>query len=109
MRYIGGQYTQGDFMNKANDPNHQDDYLWKVAKKRVALRKSFYYYVVVNLFLWLVWFATTKNYTAEFPWPLYPTLGWGLAVAIQYFNICFAATKDPVTTEYEKLKQKEKR
>ena len=96
-------------MNGQNDSTNQDEYLWKIAKKRVAFRRNLYNYIVVNAFLWLIWYFTTTNHTAEFPWPLYPMIGWGLAIALQYYKTYSTGTQDPITAEYEKLKDKLKK
>lgn len=89
-----------------------DKQLWRMAKKRVAFRRSLYLYILVNAFLWLIWFSTnisrSKIETWDFPWPLYPMLGWGIGLVIQYFGAYSTTSKDAVTIEYEKLKREEK-
>jgi hypothetical protein len=85
----------------------KDEQLWAVAKKRAAFKKSAFTYVVVNIFLWIVWAVTTRggNY-GTIPWPIWPTLGWGVGLAFQYFD-AYNKTGDTLAEkEYEKLKQK---
>ena len=36
--------------------NDRDETLWAIAKKRVAFKKSFLTYSIINTFLWSIWF-----------------------------------------------------
>jgi hypothetical protein len=60
-----------------------DEELRAQAKKRVEVKRGFYshlgVYIPVNLLLIGIW-ATTG---ADYFWPIWPILGWGVAVAIQ--------------------------
>jgi len=76
--------------------------LWRIATKRAAFKKHFAVYVITNAFLWAIWFFTNRN---GYPWPIWPTLGWGLGVAINYANAYLFSGKSLVNKEYEALKK----
>ena len=85
-------------------PEMKDQMLWKMAKKRAGFKWSFLMYVLVNLMLIGIWYFTSgeENYF----WPIWPMLGWGLGVAIQYFEAYHGNQFFSVQNEYEKLKNK---
>ena len=59
----------------------------KIAKKRVAEKKGFYYHLVtfplVNAFL----FGINMLTSPEFFWFLFPLMGWGIGLVIHYFTV----------------------
>jgi 2TM domain-containing protein len=66
----------------SRDVRRVDDDLLPVRPHRAAdllMRAHAATYVLVNLFLIGVWAATGAGYF----WPIWPIMGWGLAVAIQ--------------------------
>lgn len=85
-----------------NNQQH-DEQLWKIAKRRAAFKRSFAVYFFVNTFLVLIWFFTTGIHS--YFWPVWPMLGMGIVIALQYFaaynNRPFASADQ----EYEKLKK----
>lgn len=95
--------------------------LWKMAKKRVAFRRHLFTYIVVNGFLWVLWFFGTMGdqippqdqpnwkYHPGFPWPLWPMLGWGIGLAFNFYSAYFDNRADAVEREYEKLKNSGKK
>ena len=85
----------------------KDEVLWSIAKKRVAFRKSFATYVIINLFLWAIWYFTNDNHSFSrnnIPWPIWSTLGWGIGIAFQYNHAYISPGQHAVEKEYEKLK-----
>ena len=84
----------------------QQDPLWKVAKKRAGFKKHLALYVIVNSFLWAMWYFTER----ETPmWPIWTTLGWGIGLAFNFVDAYFLGDKDEMTRrEYEKLKNSQK-
>lgn len=86
-----------------------DDRLWRIARKRADFRKSFYSYIAVNLFLWLLWWGTEGYKTGfnKYPWAAWVTLGWGFAIAIQYYDAYHSSHKDLAEEEFQKLKRKQ--
>ncbi|NLR61914.1 2TM domain-containing protein [Chitinophaga polysaccharea] len=85
----------------------RDERLWRIAKARARFKSHLIIYLVINLGLWAVWFLTDSNKMHGTPWPVWMSLGWGIALAFQYFN---AYHKDPygdALKEYEKLQEQQ--
>ena len=87
----------------------KDENLWRLAKKRADFKKHLYTYIIINTFLWAIWFVTMGHeemnwYTA---WPIWPTLGWGIGIAFNYFDAYHGSKADLVEKEYEKLKREQ--
>lgn len=93
------------------EQQQRDERLWRMAKKRAGFKKHLTSYVVVNLFLWGIWWFTLGQYgvsTGPVAWPAWVTLGWGLGLAFNYFDAY--GDGDLLSTtekEYQKLKEKE--
>ena len=88
----------------------RDEAIWKTAKKRINFRRSFFTYIVINIFLWGIWFFTNNDHDIDrhsFPWPVWVTLGWGIAIAFQYGDAYIFNGSDAMEKEYEKLKNKQ--
>ncbi len=92
------------------DGKERDEQLWRIARKRANFRRSFFVYIVINAFLWGVWWFTTGRNSGVrgYPWPIWVMLGWGIGIAFQYFDAYHGSKQDLEQQEYEKLK-KEKR
>lgn len=86
--------------------DQRDQDLWKQAKKRVSFRRHLAAYVIVNSFLWCMWFFTGAETDHGFPWPVFPMLGWGIGLAFDYYGAYHSPGNDAVSREYEKLKNK---
>lgn len=90
-----------------------DERLWRIAKKRASFKRSLTAYILVNLFLWAIWWLTIgreNGFTNLLnAWPIWPTLGWGLGIAFQYFDAYGDGDKQSATQrEYERLKQQQR-
>ena len=86
-----------------NDQQH-DEQLWKIAKERVAFKWSFASYFIVNSFLVGIWYFTS-NRSTHF-WPIWPILGWGIGIALQYIRAYHGNSILSIENEYNKLKNK---
>jgi 2TM domain len=89
---------------------NRDERLWKMAQKRADFKKRLFTYIVVNVFLWCIWLFTKQNSGGDYsniPWPIWPTLGWGIGIAFQYFDAYNKAGDSLADKEYEKLKNKQ--
>lgn len=89
-----------------------DERLWKIAKKRAAFKQHLSTYVLVNLFLWAIWWFTSgqHGYNRGMPWPVWPMLGWGLGLGFNYFDAYGSADKQSaIEREYDKLKREQQR
>ena len=88
----------------------RDEMLWKIAKKRAGFKASLISYVLVNGFLWILWYLTNNNHHVgidNIPWPLWSTLGWGIGIAFQYADAYIFPKSNAAEREYEKLKNKQ--
>ncbi|MGI9557331.1 MAG: 2TM domain-containing protein [Solirubrobacterales bacterium] len=70
------------------------------ALKRIKARRDFRSHVVVyalvNAALWTVWVVLGVAGEFTFPWPLFVTLGWGIAVLINAWEVY---GRRPITEE----------
>ncbi len=82
----------------------KDEALWAVAKARVGFRWSLVSYLVVNAFLVAVWFFTAGP--EHYFWPIWPILGWGLGLGLQYVNAYQVNRGTSIQREFDKLKNK---
>ena len=85
--------------------NNQEQQLWEVAKQRAAFKKSLTSYVLVNTFLVGIWYFTSGRHDGHF-WPIWPILGWGLGLGIQYVNAYHGTNIFSAEKEFENLKKK---
>ena len=85
----------------------KDDRLWRTAQRRAEFKKSVFSYIIVNTFLWGVWWFTTGRQSGfnGYPWPIWVMLGWGLGLGMQYFKAYNGDKDSLIEQEYEKLKR----
>jgi hypothetical protein len=96
-------------MNPINDP--KDELLWKQARRRVSFKRQFAGYLIVNVFLWAMYFMQGSQYDQRYsivPWPLWCTVGWGIGIAFSYYKAYHSNEPGAVEREYEKLKNEGK-
>ena len=60
---------------------------YKAAKKRVKAKKGFYTHLVIYLIVNAFLFAINMLTSPQHFWFVYPLLGWGVSVAIQFFTV----------------------
>jgi hypothetical protein len=65
-------------------------------KKKREFRNHLFVYVVVNVGLWAVWVIDGINSTWQFPWPIFPTVFWGLFVIGHAIDVYW---RDPLSEE----------
>jgi len=89
------------------DDKERDEQLWRIARKRANFRRSLFVYVVINAFLWAIWWFTTGRFSGHwgYPWPIWVMLGWGIGIAFQYFDAYQGSKQELEQQEYEKLKR----
>jgi len=87
-------------------PEGKDEVLWEIAKKRASFKSHLAVYVIVNVFLWGLWFISgnSDNNSYKYPWPIWTTLGWGIGLAFHYAGAYIFHKMDSVEREYQKLK-----
>ena len=66
-----------------------DDELRARAEARVKAREEFrihlLIYVLVNAFLWAIWFTEGPRTAA--PWPAFASLGWGIGLVAHWWTV----------------------
>ena len=95
---------------------NRDEQLWRIAKKRAGFKKQLASYIIVNGFLWAMWYLTMghseiSNMSFDgdrFPWPIWPTLGWGIGLAFSYYGAYHDNRERDTMREYQKLKERDK-
>ena len=102
-------YAPDDETEKRNIMESTDQQLWSIARKRAKFKRSFGAYSVVIPFLWIIWYITMPGEIKwnHIPWPIWPMLGWGLGLGIQYVNAYIIQVGSLEQQEYEKLKAKQ--
>jgi hypothetical protein len=96
--------------NDSNVPEGKDPQLWEIAKKRAGFKSHLYSYLIINVFLWVLWYVRNGN-TYQWntiPWPLWVTLGWGIGLAFNYVDAYIYPKVNSVEKEYDKLKNQNK-
>lgn len=79
---------------------NRDPKLWRRAKSRAGFKMHFSVYVIVIALLWVIWlFTGVKTH----PWPIWPTIGWGIAIIFDYFGAY--KFSNAAEKEYEKLRR----
>ena len=85
-----------------------DQQLWAIARSRAKFKRSLGSYSIVIPFLWVIWFLTSQDKDINrIPWPIWPMLGWGLGLGIQYLKAYVIEVGSLEQREYDKLKKGE--
>ncbi|MBC7889172.1 MAG: 2TM domain-containing protein [Ferruginibacter sp.] len=92
-------------------PEGKDPILWEIAQKRASFKNHAIVYVIVNAFLWAVWYITAgqtnQGEGGSYPWPIWTTLGWGIGIAFHYAAAYVSPKVNATEREYDKLKNKQ--
>ncbi|MBC7936981.1 MAG: 2TM domain-containing protein [Rhizobacter sp.] len=98
-------------------PEGKDPELWDTAQKRAGFKRHLTTYVIINAFLWGIWYFTGNQYNGldinkwstagKYPWPIWSTLGWGIGLSFHYAGAYIFPKSNSVEQEYEKLKNKQ--
>lgn len=91
--------------------NERELQLWKQAKKRVSFKRQLAAYLIVNGFLWILWYIGDKKETVSFytnvPWPLWCSLGWGIALIFKFVDAYVLNRPEAIEKEFQKLKDRQ--
>ncbi len=99
--------STGGTVSSSNRSETKNEQLWKIAKNRVAFKRHLVTYIIINSFLWLLWYFTDgKEEQNGIPWPLFSMLGWGIGLMFSYLKAYVFIKHDAIDKEYEKLKGK---
>jgi hypothetical protein len=90
----------------------RDPKLWKIAKKRAGFKQNLFSYLIVNLFLWGLWWlaAGQKGHNTKIPWPVWVMLAWGIGLVFNYLEAYTGGDKHSMAEdEYERLKRQQQK
>jgi|TARA_B110000914_G_scaffold38631_1_gene31965 hypothetical protein len=74
-----------------------------MAKERIAFKIHLATYIPVMTFLWVLnWFTTDDTW-----WAIWPTMGWGVGLAIHGFNAYFLNEEFLIEAEMDRIRQKQ--
>jgi hypothetical protein len=89
-------------------PEGKDPHLWEIAQRRASFKTHFLTYIIVNAFLWALWYFNNNDASgSDYPWPIWPTLGWGIGIAFHFAGAYVFQKANSIENEYEKLKNKQ--
>lgn len=90
-------------------PPDKDPHLWEIAQRRASFKTHLATYIVINLFLWGVWYFTNHQYDHNgLPWPVWSTFGWGIGLFFHFLGAYVYPKTNSVEREYEKLTRDKK-
>jgi hypothetical protein len=91
-------------------PEGKDPHLWEIAQRRASFKKHLATYIVMNLFFWALWYFNRydDHEYSNYPWPIWPMLGWGIGLAFHYMAAYVSHKENDVENEYRKLIDKQK-
>lgn len=92
--------------NHQRVPEGKDPEIWEIARKRVGFIKHAIVYVIVNVFLWGLWFFAGNEFAnsmGNYPWPIWTTLGWGIGLAFNFAGAYIFPGVNSTESEYQKL------
>ena len=87
-------------------PEGKDPELWEIAQRRASFKTHALTYLIINCFLWGLWFFNEKHHGTGYPWPIWTTLGWGVGLAFHFAGAYIFPKANSVEREYQKLKDK---
>ncbi len=90
-------------------PQGKNPELWELAQRRASFKSHLLTYLIVNTFLWAIWYFTMLHEgrsSNTYPWPIWSTLGWGIGLVFHYAGAYVIPKSNAVENEYNKLKNK---
>lgn len=80
----------------ASTPDELRDQALRRLKKRRDFHTHLVVYLAFNTLLWAIWLLTGADTGGPVPWPVWPALGWGIAV---FFNAWDVYVRRPITED----------
>jgi hypothetical protein len=65
-------------------------------KKRRDFKAHAFVYALVNVVVWGIWVVIAVSSHSRFPWPVFITLGWGIGVVMNAWDVF---VRKPITEE----------
>lgn len=80
-------------------------------KKRRDLKTHAVVYVLVNAVIWGIWTVIGLSSHSWWPWPVFPTLGWGILLVLSVWDVYGhkPVTEDELQHEIERLQASQHR
>jgi hypothetical protein len=90
----------------ASSPEGLRDQALRRVKKRRDLHTHAFAYLTVNALVWGIWAIIGATSGSWFPWPLFVTLGWGVGLALNAWDVHFRRpiTEAELQREVERLR-----
>ena len=90
--------------------SQRDAELWEIARRRASFRTHLITYIIVNIFLWTIWYFSDGRFeSGKIPWPAWSTGGWGIGLLFHYLGAFVFSRYDSVESEYRKLKEEDQK
>ena len=92
----------------ANTPEALREQALRRLKKRRDLRTHLFVYVLVNVVVWAIWLVIAVNSHSWWPWPVFLTLGWGIGVVMNVWDVYLRKpiTENELQDEIDRLKRR---
>lgn len=88
----------------------KDPILWKMAHQRAGFKSHLFTYLVVIAGLWVLWgTGIIFRSGSRYPWPIWPTFGWGIGLLSHFAGIYIFKENQLVEREYQKLLKNQSR
>ena len=89
----------------ATTPDARREQALRRLKKQRDLKAHAVVYTLVNAVIWGVWLVIAANSHSWWPWPVFPTLFWGIGLAMNAWDVYFRKpiTEQALQREIERL------
>ena len=90
----------------ATSPEGLRDQAVRSVKKRRDFQTHAFAYLTMNVLVWGVWFLIGATSGSWFPWPVFVTLGWGIGLAFNAWDVYFShpISEDEIEREIARLR-----
>lgn len=87
--------------SRPEETGNRDPKVWEMAQRRVSFKNHLAVYIIVNIFLWGIWYFYTDDNGGY--WPVYSTFGWGIGLAFHFLGAYVFPKENSVEREYDKM------
>jgi hypothetical protein len=105
LRSMSETTTQEELEVVADTPEARREQAVRSVKKRRDFQTHLVSYVVVNLVVWGIWTVIAVTSGADFPWPVFVTLGWGIGIVMNAWDVYFRrpVSEEDISREMDRL------